>query len=77
MNGETYYAWFAFSAYAIAIAGIAVWSRKRARSMESFSVGTRTVNPFFVGLSLAANMASAATFVINPGLMYLYGWAVV
>ncbi len=75
MNGETYYAWFAFSAYAIAIAGIAVWSRKRARSMESFSVGTRTVNPFFVGLSLAANMASAATFVINPGLMYLYGWA--
>jgi SSS family solute:Na+ symporter/sodium/pantothenate symporter len=43
--------------------------------MESFSVGTRTVSPYFVGLSLAANMASAATFVINPGLMYLYGWA--
>ncbi|MFZ1731472.1 MAG: sodium:solute symporter family protein [Bacteroidota bacterium] len=75
MNSETYYSWIAFSAYAIIIAGIALWSRSRARSMESFSVGTRTVSPYFVGLSLAANMASAATFVINPGLMYLYGWA--
>ncbi|MBR9974343.1 MAG: sodium:solute symporter family protein [Bacteroidetes bacterium] len=75
MIGETLYAWIAFSAYAVAIAGIALWSRSRARSMESFSVGTRTVSPFFVGLSLAANMTSAATFVINPGLMYLYGWA--
>ncbi|MFA6234738.1 MAG: sodium:solute symporter [Bacteroidota bacterium] len=75
MNGETLYAWIAFSAYAIAIAGIALWSRTRARSMETFSVGTRTVSPYLVGLSLAANMASAATFVINPGLIYLYGWA--
>ncbi len=75
MNGETLYSWIAFSLYAVTIAGIAIWSRTRARSMESFSVGTRTVNPYFVGLSLAANMASAATFVINPGLMYLYGWA--
>lgn len=75
MNGESLYSWIAFSLYAAAIAGIAVWSRTRARSMESFSVGTRTVSPFFVGLSLAANMTSAATFVINPGLMYLYGWA--
>ncbi|MBE0643107.1 MAG: sodium:solute symporter family protein [Bacteroidetes bacterium] len=75
MNGETLYAWIAFSMYAMTIAGIAIWSRARARSMETFSVGTRTVSPYFVGLSLAANMASAATFVINPGLMYLYGWA--
>lgn len=75
MNGESLYSWIAFSLYAAAIAGIAVWSRTRARSMESFSVGTRTVSPYFVGLSLAANMTSAATFVINPGLIYLYGWA--
>ena len=75
MNGDTLYSWIAFTAYAIAIAGIAFWSRSRARSMESFSVGTRTVSPYFVGLSLAANMTSAATFVINPGLMYLYGWS--
>lgn len=75
MNAENVYSWIVFSLYAIAIIGIAIWSRGRARSMESFSVGTRTVSPYFVGLSLAANMTSAATFVINPGLMYLYGWA--
>lgn len=69
------YAWIFFSAYAAAVAGVAIWSRTRARSMESFSVGTRTVSPYFVGLSLAANLTSAATFVINPGLIYLYGWS--
>jgi SSS family solute:Na+ symporter/sodium/pantothenate symporter len=33
------------------------------------------VPPFFVGLSLAANMTSVATFVINPGLIHAYGWS--
>ncbi|MBR9978032.1 MAG: sodium:solute symporter family protein [Bacteroidetes bacterium] len=75
MPADTLYAWITFTAYALAITGIALWSRTRARSMESFSVGTRRVSPFFVGLSLAANMTSAATFVINPGIMYLYGWS--
>ena len=73
-DGSTY-SWLFFSLYALAVVVIALWSRSRARSMESFSVGTRTVSPYFVGLSLAANMTSAATFVINPGLMYLYGWS--
>ena len=75
MTDGSLYAWIFFSAYAAAVTGIAIWSRTRARSMEAFSVGTRTVSPYFVGLSLAANMTSAATFVINPGLMYLYGWS--
>ncbi len=75
MADGSLYAWIFFSLYALAVTGIAVWSRARARSMESFSVGTRTVSPYFVGLSLAANLTSAATFVINPGLMYLYGWS--
>ena len=67
--------WILFGAYAVTVSLVAVWSRRKAQSMESFSVGTRTVSPFLVGLSLAANLTSAATFVINPGLIYLYGWA--
>jgi SSS family solute:Na+ symporter/sodium/pantothenate symporter len=43
--------------------------------MQSFSVGSRSLPPFFVGLSLAANMTSVATFVINPGLVHAYGWS--
>jgi SSS family solute:Na+ symporter/sodium/pantothenate symporter len=31
------------------------------------------VSPVLVGLSLAANMTSVATFVINPGLVHAYG----
>ena len=43
--------------------------------MESFSVGDRKVSPVAVGMSLAASLTSAATFIINPGLIYLYGWS--
>ncbi len=50
-------------------------NRRKATDIESFSVGSRQVPPFFVGLSLAANMTSVATFVINPGLIHAYGWS--
>ncbi|MDT8325532.1 MAG: sodium:solute symporter, partial [Bacteroidota bacterium] len=73
MADGSLYAWIFFTLYALAVTAIALWSRTRARSMESFSVGTRTVSPYFVGLSLAANMTSAATFIINPGFIALYG----
>ncbi len=72
---DSAYSWIAFGLYAVVITGVAVWSRARTRSIEAFSVGSRTVSPWLVGLSLAANLTSAATFVINPGLIYLYGWA--
>lgn len=71
----TVLSWVFFLAYVGAIVGVSVASRRKAGTMESFAVGTRTVSPVWVGLSLAVNMTSAATFVINPGLIYLYGWA--
>lgn len=67
--------WILFAAYAVTIVGLAVWNRRKASSMQGFAVGTRRVPPFFVGLSLAANMTSVATFVINPGLVHAYGWS--
>jgi SSS family solute:Na+ symporter/sodium/pantothenate symporter len=72
---ETLLSWVFFLAYVGAVVGVSLAARRKAGSMESFAVGTRTVSPFWVGLSLAANMTSAATFVINPGLIYLYGWS--
>jgi SSS family solute:Na+ symporter/sodium/pantothenate symporter len=41
--------------------------------MAGFVVGNRDFPPFFVGLSLAAQLTSVATFVVNPGLIYAYG----
>jgi len=72
---ETALPWILFVAYAAAIVGLAVWNRRSSSTMEGFSVGSRRIPPFFVGLSLAANMTSVATFVINPGLVHAYGWS--
>ena len=72
---ETFLPWTLLIAYAAVIVYLAWRNRRRATDIESFSVGSRRVPPFFVGLSLAANMTSVATFVINPGLIHAYGWA--
>ena len=73
MSSETVYSWVLLSGYFLAVAAIAVASR--GRSFEAFSVGARNLHPAFVGLSVAAASTSTATFVINPGLVYLYGWS--
>lgn len=72
---DTTYSWLLVALYAAAIVFLAVRARLSAGTLEGFAVGSRSVGPVFIGLSLAANTASAATFVINPGLMYLYGLA--
>jgi SSS family solute:Na+ symporter/sodium/pantothenate symporter len=72
---ETFLPWLLLIAYAGVIVCLAWRNRRRSTDIESFSVGSRRVPPFFVGLSLAANMTSVATFVINPGLIHAYGWA--
>jgi sodium/pantothenate symporter len=72
---ETFLPWTLLIAYAAMIVALAWHNRRSASDIASFSVGSRRVPPFFVGLSLAANMTSVATFVINPGLIHAYGWA--
>ncbi|MEJ2581314.1 MAG: sodium:solute symporter family protein [Acidobacteriota bacterium] len=72
---ETFLPWILLITYAAVIIFLAWRNRRRASDIESFSVGSRRVPPFFVGLSLAANMTSVATFVINPGLIHAYGWS--
>lgn len=59
----------------LVIAVIAVIAAKRSKDLQTYSIGTRNVNPVWIGIALAANMVSVATFVINPGLVYLYGWS--
>ena len=71
--GETGFAWIFFAAYLVLVSAAAFVGIKKMSGFASFSVGSRTVSPVFVGMSLAANLTSAATFIINPGLIYLYG----
>ena len=72
---ETFLPWTLLIVYAAVIVFLAWRNRSRSSDIASFSIGSRRVPPFFVGLSLAANMTSVATFVINPGLIHAYGWA--
>ncbi|MCX7548932.1 sodium:solute symporter [Xanthomarina sp. F1114] len=46
----------------------------RTKSLEDYAVGTGS-SPIVVGLSLAASVTSAATFIINPGFVAMYGWS--
>lgn len=61
--------------YVIGIIILTILGKRKQQTIESFSIGTKTVNPIMVGLSLVVGMTSAATFVINPGLVYLYGFS--
>ncbi|MFW5952437.1 MAG: sodium:solute symporter family transporter, partial [Gemmatimonadota bacterium] len=72
---DSTWSWALFGLYVLFVSWIAWRSQRKTSSMESYSVGTRQVSPVAVGMSLAANLTSAATFVINPGLIYLYGWS--
>jgi sodium/pantothenate symporter len=43
------------------------------KNISDYAVGNVVFSPVAIGLSLAASMTSAATFVINPGLVAVYG----
>lgn len=45
----------------------------KVKSLSDYAVGNVRFSPTAVGLALAASMTSAATFIINPGFIGLYG----
>jgi SSS family solute:Na+ symporter/sodium/pantothenate symporter len=46
---------------------------KKATTASGFAIGNRDMGPIFVGIVMAASIASTATFVINPGFVYTHG----
>lgn len=61
------------TAYAGVILYLVIRSARRTKSLSDYAVGTTGFSPIVVGLSLAASITSAATFIINPGFIALYG----
>jgi sodium/pantothenate symporter len=70
---STILAWSLVGAYVAFTAYLAYRGFRRTSSLSSFAVGDGKISPVFVGLSLAAQLTSVATFVVNPGLVYAYG----
>ena len=46
---------------------------RKTRNIRGFAIGNRDMNPYLIGITMAASVASTATFVINPGFVYVHG----
>jgi sodium/pantothenate symporter len=68
-------AWIALLAYFLVTSGLAARAARRTRSVAAYAVGTRDIPAAVIGLSLAVQLTSVATFVVNPGLVYAYGFS--
>lgn len=78
MHSTTNWTWataLLLAAYAAVLLFFVVRAARRTRSLADYAVGSQGFSPVVVGLSLAAGVTSAATFIINPGFVALYGWS--
>ncbi|WP_428262245.1 sodium:solute symporter family transporter [Haliangium sp.] len=65
--------WTLFLGYMVLTAGLAWIGHRKTADMRSFAIGKGDMHPVIVGVTLAASIASTATFVINPGFVYVHG----
>jgi len=68
-------AWILFAVYLIGTAYLGWLGHKKTGDFGSFAIGSGDLSPLQVGITLAASTASAATFIINPGFVYVDGLA--
>lgn len=61
--------------YMAVILFFVVRGARKTKSIKDYAVGSIHFSPIAVGLALAASMTSAATFIINPGFIALYGFS--
>jgi sodium/pantothenate symporter len=72
-SGMVVAGWVLLCVYSAAVLLFVVRGALRTRSMADYAVGSIAFSPLLVGMSLAASMMSAATFIINPGLIAVGG----
>lgn len=65
--------WGLFLVYILGTSWLAWLGHKKTKDLESFAVGKGDMSPLVVGITLASSIASTATFVINPGFVYVHG----
>lgn len=67
------FGWLALAVYFAVTLSLAVRGARRSKSVAGYAVGGGSLPAVVVGLSLAAQLTSVATFVINPGLVHAFG----
>jgi len=68
-------AWGLFLLYIIGTSYLGYLGSKQTKDFSSFAIGDGNMSPLVVGITLAASTASAATFIVNPGFVYVHGLA--
>ncbi|MBU1369751.1 MAG: sodium:solute symporter, partial [Bacteroidetes bacterium] len=66
-------AWILLAIYIIAVLYLVFKGAGKTKNISDYALGSVLFSPIAVGLSLAASMTSAATFVINPGFIANFG----
>lgn len=66
-------AWLGFGLYAAVTVFLAVRGMRKTKDLAGFALGNGDLGPILTGITLAAAIASTATFVINPGFVYAHG----
>lgn len=69
--------WILVAGYVATILALVVRGARRNKSVADYAVGSIVFSPLAVGLALAASTTSAATFIINPGLVAYFGLSAV
>ncbi len=77
MDPKLVASWLLVVAYVSVILTLVVRGARRNRSVADYAVGNIAFSPVAVGLALAASTTSAATFIINPGLVAYFGLSAV
>ncbi len=68
-------AWTLFLLYLLGTAYLGWLGLRQTKGFSSYAIGRGDLSPLQVGVTLAAATASAATFIINPGFVYVDGLA--
>ena len=66
-------AWILFAAYLVLTSWLAWLGHKKTEDLSSFALGKGDMNPVIMGITLATSVASVATFLVNPGFVYVHG----
>lgn len=59
--------------YALVVYWLSWLGMRRTSTVKGFAIGNKDMSPYLVGITLAASISSTATFVINPGFVYIHG----
>ncbi|MCH8523921.1 MAG: hypothetical protein LAT52_05155 [Balneolales bacterium] len=67
------FGWILVVLYAAGILFFVIRGARKTKNIDDYALGSILFSPYAVGLSLAASITSAATFIINPGFVALFG----